>query len=47
MFRPCGYTTGQGFIGLLPDGTKMFFPTTAEYYEFIEEMSEPETALSA
>lgn len=43
MFRPYGYTTGQGFFGLMPDGSKMFFPTADEYYEYIEELIEPAT----
>ena len=47
MFRPCGYTTGQGFIGFLPNDGKMFFPTAAEYYEYIEDMNEPDTAIPA
>ena len=47
MFRPCGYTTGQGFVGLLPDGRKMNFPTAGEYYEYIEEIMEPDTAIPA
>lgn len=47
MFRPCGYTTGQGFVGLLPDGRKMFFPTASEYYEYIDEVTEPAPPISA
>ena len=47
MFKPYGYTTGQGFIGLLPDGRKMFFPTAGEYYEYIDELMEPATPISA
>ena len=35
LFRPAGYTTNQGYIGFLPDGSKMFFPTSDEYYEYV------------
>ena len=38
MFRPTGYDTNQGFFGFPPDGSKLFFPTIYEYYEYIEEM---------
>lgn len=37
MFKAKGYYTPQGFIGFLPDGSRMYFPTAEEYYEFIEE----------
>ena len=47
MFKPRGYTTAQGFIGLLPDGGRMYFPTAAEYYEYIEELLEAATPISA
>lgn len=47
MFRPGGYTTGQGFIGFMPDGSRMFFPTAGEYYDYIEELYEPAAPLSA
>lgn len=47
MFRPCGYTTGQGFVGLLPDGRKMFFPTASEYYDYIEDLMEQAAPISA
>lgn len=40
MFRPAGYTTNQGFIGFLPDGTKMYFPTSNEYYEYVDDLDE-------
>ena len=35
---PYGYLIGQGFIGFLPDGKKMLFPTQEEYYEFFSEL---------
>jgi len=47
MFKPCGYTTNQGYVGLLPDGRKMLFPTAGEYYEYVEEVIEPATPMSA
>lgn len=47
MFRPCGYTTKQGFVGLLPDGRRMLFPTSSEYLEYIEEVIEPTSPMSA
>ena len=40
MFRPTGYTTNQGFIGVLPDGSKMFFPTSNEYFEYVDDLDE-------
>lgn len=47
MFRPCGYMTGQGFVGLLPDGKKMFFPTAGEYYEYFADLMKPAAPISA
>ena len=46
LFRPAGYTTNQGYIGFLPDGSKMFFPTSDEYYEYVDELDECYGALS-
>ena len=46
MFRPTGYTTNQGFIGFLPDGSMMYFPTSNEYYEYVDEMNDFYGALS-
>ena len=43
MFRPTGYTTNQGFIGFLPDGSKMFFPTSNEYFEYVDDLDESNT----
>lgn len=40
MFRPTGYTTNQGFIGFLPNGSKMFFPTSNEYFEYVDDLDE-------
>lgn len=40
LFKPAGYTTHQGFIGFLPDGSKMYFPTSDEYYEYVNEMND-------
>ena len=47
MFRPGGYTTNQGFIGFMPDGSKMAFPTADEYYEYVEELRESASPMSA
>jgi len=40
MFRPTGYTTIQGFIGFLPDGSKMYLPTSNEYYEYVDDLDD-------
>lgn len=37
MFAPKGYYTNNGYVGFLPDGSRMIFPTYAEYVEYIEE----------
>ena len=37
MFTPRGYFTQDGYIGFLPDGTKLHFPTYDEYIEYVEE----------
>lgn len=34
-------------IGFMPDGSRMFFPTAGEYYDYIEELYEPAALLSA
>ena len=31
-----GYYTGQGYTGFLPDGSRMAFPTQAEYLDYVE-----------
>ena len=37
MFIPKGYFTGGGYIGFLPDGRKLYFPTYDEYMDYLEE----------
>lgn len=37
MFAPKGYYTNSGYVGFLPDGTRMMFPTRAEYVEYVRE----------
>ena len=37
MFIPKGYYTGAGYTGILPDGSRMTFPTMEEYCEFVRE----------
>ena len=37
MFSPKGYYTSNGYVGFLPDGTRMMFPTRAEYVEYVRE----------
>lgn len=37
MFTPKGFYTGNGFVGFLPDGTRMVFPTYDEYVDYLEE----------
>ena len=34
-FRPKGYFTNDGYVGFLPDGRRLSFPTYAEYLEFV------------
>ena len=33
-----GYFTSDSYIGILPDGSKMRFPTPGEYAEYMEEI---------
>ena len=40
MFRPKGYSTSNGYIGFLPNGRRMVFPTQGEYLDFLAELSE-------
>ena len=40
MFRPKGYFTSDGYVGFLPDGRKLYFPTYDEYMEYISEYEE-------
>ena len=37
MFMPRGDYTSQGYVGFLPDGERMFFPTSDEYLEYLRE----------
>jgi hypothetical protein len=37
MFKPKGYFTDGGYIGFLPDGRKLYFPTYDEYMDYLEE----------
>ena len=37
MFTPKGFFTSDGYVGFLPDGTKLHFPTYDEYVEYVEE----------
>ena len=37
MFIPKGYFTSDGYVGFLPDGSKLYFPTYGEYVEYIRE----------
>ncbi len=35
VFRPKGFFTSDGYVGFLPDGRRLSFPTYDEYLEFI------------
>ena len=37
-FQPKGFFTNDGYVGFLPDGRKLSFPTYAEYLEFVADM---------
>ena len=37
MFTPKGYFTSDGYVGFLPDGSRLVFPTNDEYLEYVEE----------
>ncbi len=37
-FMPRGFYTGQGYVGFLPGGGRMVFPTAEEYLDYIDEM---------
>ena len=37
MFTPKGYYTADGYVGFLPDGSKLCFPTSDEYVEYLRE----------
>ena len=34
-FRPRGFFTNDGYVGFLPDGHRVYFPTYDEYLEFV------------
>jgi len=38
MFRPAGYYTGNSYVGFLPDGGRMHFPTHDEYTDYVREL---------
>ena len=38
MFTLKGFYTGQGYVGFLPDGSRMVFPTLDEYADYIREV---------
>ena len=40
MFTPKGFYTGNSYVGFLPDGSRMAFPTSDEYIDYIEECQE-------
>lgn len=44
MFKPKGYYTGNSYVGFLPDGSRMSFPTQSEYEEYIQEWNLGEAA---
>ena len=37
MFKPRGFYTGSGFVGFLPDGSRIIFATYDEYLDYIRE----------
>ena len=44
MFTPRGYYTSNSYIGFMPDGSRMRFPTLQEYLEYLNELSGWEAA---
>ena len=34
-FHPKGYFTNDGYVGFLPDGRRVYFPTYSEYLEWM------------
>ena len=36
-FQPKGFFTSDGYVGFLPDGRRLSFPTLDEYLEFISD----------
>ena len=45
MYMPKGYYTGQAYVGFLPNGGRMSFPTQTEYREYIEDMTDLDDSL--
>ena len=37
MFKPRGFYTGSGFVGFLPDGSRIIFATYDEYLDYLRE----------
>ena len=44
MFRPKGYNTSNGYVGFLPDGSRMSFLTQDEYVEYVRAWDATEAA---
>lgn len=40
MFEPKGYHVASGYVGLLGDGSTMFFATERDYLEYISSRGE-------
>ena len=40
MFRPKGFYAGSNYIGYLPNGETMKFPTEQEYLEYLGNQDE-------
>ena len=40
MFKPKGFYTSNGYMGFLPNGSRMVFPTYDEYMDFIRDESD-------
>ena len=39
MFKPRGFYTSTGYVGILPDGSRIMFATCDEYLDYVNEMS--------
>ena len=37
MFTPRGFYTANGYVGFLPDGSRIMFATYDEYMDYIRE----------
>lgn len=37
MFTPRGFYTSNGYVGFLPDGSRIMFATYDEYVDYIRE----------